>query len=309
MDKKPLNLEVDNFFCLSLAYNPITEATPKVFETENKGKKEKFTEEILATKLGGIFDNLVMIKTCQRVELYFHSEGDVEAISSEFISFYKRYFDDEVGPFLKVYPSKKALTHLISLCSGLKSFIIGEKEIYQQVIKLFYYYQTNKYTSAKLDAIFDYCIGIASKIRREILDDSKIASYSELLQQFLTDKGLVPSKIIILGKGLLSQSISESLNVVGTANEVREDSNLEKINDGDLLVNCNSKVVTDENVVLKNNRMIDFSMPPVFEEVSDMFLEYHSLKDFRDHIQENNNKVRELKQKADKYIEECLSLV
>jgi glutamyl-tRNA reductase len=309
MDKKPLNLEVDNFFCLSLAYNPITETTPKVFEIENKGKKEKFTEEILANKLGGIFDNLIMIKTCQRVELYFHSDNDVETISSEFVSFYKRYFDEEIGPFLKVYPSKKALTHLISLCSGLKSFIIGEKEIYQQVIKLFYYYQTNKCTSDKLDAIFDYCISIASKIRKDILDDSKIASYSELLQQFLTDKGLVPSKIIILGKGLLSQSISESLNMAGTPNEVREDCNLEKITDGDLLVNCNSKVVTDENVVLKNNRMIDFSMPPVFETVSDIFLEYHSLKDFKDHIKENNNKVEELSQKAYKYIEECLSLV
>ncbi len=309
MDKKPLNLEVDNFFCLSLAYNPITETTPKVFEIENKGKKEKFTEEILADKLGGIFSNLVMIKTCQRVELYFHSDGDVATISSEFISFYKRYFDDEIGPFLKVHSSKKALTHLISLCSGLRSFIIGEKEIYQQVIKLFYYYQTNKYTSDKLDAIFDYCISIASKIRKDILDDSKIASYSELLQQFLADKGLVPSKIIILGKGLLSQSISESLNMAGTQNEVREDSNLEKITGGDLLVNCNSKVVIDENIVLKNNRMIDFSMPPVFEDVSDKFLEYHSLKDFKDHIQENNGKVEELSQKANKYIEECLSLV
>ena len=309
MEKKPLNLDIDNFFCVSLAYNPITETTPKVFEIENKGKKEKFTEDILANKLGGIFGNLVMIKTCQRVELYFHSGSNVETISSEFISLYSKYFDDEIKTVLDVYSSKKALTHLISLCSGLKSFIIGEKEIYQQVIKLFYYYQTNKYTSDKLDTIFDYCISIASKIRKDILDDSKIASYSELLKQFLTDKGLIPSKIIILGKGLLSQSISESLNATGIPNEVREDSNLEKITNGDLFVNCSSKVVINEKVVLKNNRMIDFSMPPVFEEVSYKFLEYHSLKDFKDHIQENNNKVNELSKMANKYIDECLSLV
>ena len=92
MDKKPLNLEVDNFFCLSLAYNPIIETTPKVFEIENKGKKEKFTEEILANKLGCIFDNLVMIKTCQRVELYFHSDSDVETISSlDIISLFSKF--------------------------------------------------------------------------------------------------------------------------------------------------------------------------------------------------------------------------
>jgi hypothetical protein len=307
MDKKPLNLEVDNFFCLSLAYNPIIETTPKVFEIDNKAKKEKFTEEILANKLGGIFRNLIIIKTCQRVELYFHSDSNIETIYSQFVSFYKRYFDDEIGPFLKVYPSKKALTHLISLCSGLKSFIIGEKEIYQQVVKLFYYYQTNKYSSNELDAIFDYCISIASKIRKDILDDNKIASYSELLKQFLTDKSLVPSKIIILGKGLLSQSISESLNVSSTPNEVREDSNFEEISDNDLFVNCNSKIVLGKNTFLKNNRMIDFSMPPVLWTFSDRFLEFYSLKDFKDHIQNNNNKINELSIEADKYIFECLS--
>lgn len=309
MDKKPLNLEVDNFFCLSLAYNPITETSPEVFEIENKGKKERFTEDILANKLGGIFYSLVMIKTCQRVELYFHSDSDVANISLEFASFYKKYFDDEIGPFLKVYKSEQALTHLISLCAGLKSFIVGEKEIYQQVIKLFYYYQTNKYTSEKLDAIFDYCISVASKIRKDILNDSKVASYPELLKQFVVEKGLVPTRIVILGKGLLSQSISDDLIASNTPNKVREDGSLEDTTDGDLIVNCSSKMMLEENTTLKNNRMIDFSMPPVFETVSDKFLEYYSLRDFRGHIQENNNKLAELRQEADKYIEECLSLV
>ena len=309
MDKQKLNLEIDNFYCLSLSYNPITEGSPKVFEIENKGRKEKFTEDILANKLNGIFSELVMIKTCQRVELYFHSNSSAENIFSEFTSFYKKYFDDEIGSFLKIYQSKQALTHLISLCAGLKSFIVGEKEIYQQVIKLFYYYQSNRYTSQKLDDIFDYCIGVASKIRKDILEDGKIASYSELLRQFLVEKGLVPNRIIILGKGLLSQSISESLNVAGTSNEVREDSSLEKITEGDLLVNCNSKSEVNESTVLKNNQMIDFSMPPVFEAYSDKFLEYHSLKDFHEHITENNYKVRELTERADAYIQDSLSLV
>lgn len=309
MDKKPLNLEVNNFFCLSLAYNPITETTPKVFEIENKGKKEKFTEEILANKLGGVFNNLVMIKTCQRVELYFHSDNDTTNITSEFTSFYKKYFDDEIGPFLKVYQSKQALTHLISLCSGLKSFIVGEKEIYQQVIKLFYYYQTNKYTSEKLDVIFDYCISVASKIRKDILEDAKFSSYPELLKQFIGEKGLVPSRIVILGSGLLSQTISDNLISSGIPNEVREDSNVEGINKDDLIVNCNSRMVIGENTALKNNRMIDFSMPPVFEAISDKFLEYYSLKDFRDHIEENNQKVEGLREKADKYIKESLALL
>ena len=61
MVKPTPKLEVDNFYCLSLEYNPILEATtPEIFEISNKGKKEKFTEEILANKLNGVFVELVM---------------------------------------------------------------------------------------------------------------------------------------------------------------------------------------------------------------------------------------------------------
>ena len=130
----------------------------------------------------------------------------------------------------------------------------------------------------------------------------------------LTDIGATPTTSKTLDNGYVYKDLFLDLNVAYSYNTRLN--RQESIKDVQALYDVNA---------VKNSVMNCFITSPgqkilnpefgldlrryVFEAISDKFLEYHSLKDFKDHIQENNSKVEELSQRANKYIDECLSLV
>jgi len=201
--------QLNYFHCISLVYNPLVDKVPGIFRFENKNKKESFTHDILRNKLSHSCTNIVLLKTCQRVELYIISDKNPEKLKKEFLNIYKNYFSDNFDEKLKIYSSKEGLIHLVRLTSGLESFINGENEIYDQIKNLSEKYHEDGLAGDFINKTFARALEIAREIRKIITDENKIQSYPEISLEFTKNKGITPSKILVLGNGLLSKSVSK----------------------------------------------------------------------------------------------------
>jgi glutamyl-tRNA reductase len=289
--------QLNYFYCLSLVYNPLMDKVPEIFCLENKNKKESFTHDILRNKFSYSFTNIILLKTCQRIELYIISDRNPEELRGKFLDIYRNYFSDNFYEKLKLYSSEKGLVHLVQLASGLESFIIGENEIYDQIKNLSEKYHEDGLAGDFMNKTFIQALETARDTRRIIIDENKIKSYPEISLEFTKSKGITPSKILVLGEGLLSKSVGEFWIKNGA--EVKIVNNKEPINfsNFDVIINCDSKTSTKLLDTIGNVMFIDFSVPPLLG-ASLEYTHYFSIKDFKDIIEKNNQFLNPSVEKA-----------
>src|SRR5690348_1902677 len=82
-------------------------------------------------KLNAGLDEVVLLSTCNRVEIYGTAswiQGKVHRIFQQLAS-----ADVDVTPYVYVKEGTEAIQHLFSVASGLDSMVIGETEITGQV--------------------------------------------------------------------------------------------------------------------------------------------------------------------------------
>lgn len=297
--------QLNNFYCISLVFNPLVDDTPEIFKTINKQRKDKFTHDILRDNLSGLYQNIVLLKTCQRIEMYILTEGNVSEIEIKLYELYKNYFSDDYFKNVKIYPAKDGMIHLIRLVSGLESFIVGESEIYDQVKNLSEKYHEDGLSNDYLNDLFVKSLKIGKEIKDGVLNKNHIQSYPQILLEFIKDKGVHNKNILILGNGLLSQTISKFLLENNIQINLYNPEVLVDWNEYDLIVNCDSKIDMDIFNIVKAKTFVDFSISPLFPSKIESEL-YFSIRDFKEILYKNNDNLKSYILNATKYIDEEL---
>src|SRR4051812_48577302 len=82
-----------------------------------------------------IFDERVLLSTCNRTEIYGVGDGVSDAIekTKNFLSEYSRLDRSVLEDKLYVLKQPHSVEHLFSVASGLDSMVVGETEIIGQV--------------------------------------------------------------------------------------------------------------------------------------------------------------------------------
>jgi glutamyl-tRNA reductase len=139
-------------------------------------EKISFTPHMLPTAFGqlstiSIFQEAVILSTCNRVEIYVLSEHvnytEAYAALRQFISKFHEVAEETFAPYLYYLNGRKAIQHLFEVASGIQSMVIGEAQIQGQVREAIDLARKNGGAGRVMDAFFRAAITTGKRARSE----------------------------------------------------------------------------------------------------------------------------------------------
>ncbi len=164
-------------------------------------------EKMLSEKY--LFEEIVLLSTCNRVEYYFTVQGDFDC--SRFLS---ECFGGSVES-VYVKKNEQAIAHLFEVASGLRSQMTGETEILGQVKSAYSRAFSCGHCSSVLNLVFQKSAQIAKWVRTNTgigAGKISIGSVSALLAMQIFED-ITSAKILLIGSGQAGKLIAEALLV------------------------------------------------------------------------------------------------
>ena len=158
-------------------------------------------------KLGGNLAEVVVLSTCNRVEIY----GVAPTINGNA----KRLFEHLAGgeadftPYLYLKQGADAVQHLLSVASGLDSMVIGETEITGQVKQAYQAAQEAKLTGRVTNRLFQTALQVAKEIRTQTgigRGATSVGSVAVQLAERIFDQDLSGKTVMIIGAGKMGEA-------------------------------------------------------------------------------------------------------
>jgi glutamyl-tRNA reductase len=169
--------------------------------------------------IGNSFSELVILSTCNRIELYAVSPrfepDDLGLLLSEM----RGVPTEEFTPHLYHYVDEDAIRHLLRVASGLDSLVLGEPQILGQVTSAFELARGAGSSGPLLSRLFQHAIHAGKRARTETHIARNPASVSSLAASLVEKSvcNLTRAQIVILGAGEMAELAVEALRKRGAA--------------------------------------------------------------------------------------------
>jgi glutamyl-tRNA reductase len=167
-------------------------------------------------KLIGDLSEVVLISTCNRVEIYgvaHEATGDVQRLFQQLSA-----GAIDFSPYLYVKKGAEALRHLFSVAGGLDSMVIGETEITGQVKQAYQAAQAAKLTGRILNRVFQTALQTAKEIRTQTgigRGATSVGSVAVELAERIFDRDLSGKTVMIIGAGKMGEACVRHLSKKG----------------------------------------------------------------------------------------------
>lgn len=163
----------------------------------------------------GVADEVVVLSTCNRVELYAATtrEGTdaVSALRNFFLNC--RDCDEPLTNELYALAEPQSLCHLFKVAAGLDSMVLGETEILGQLKKAYHLALQGGHTGPRLNKAFQRAFNVAKHIRTETNIQRGTVSVGsvavELAQRIFEDLG--EREVLVIGAGDTSEKTARAL--------------------------------------------------------------------------------------------------
>ena len=168
-------------------------------------------------KLGAGLEEVVLLSTCNRVEVYGTTpwvNGNVHRIFEQLAS-----SEVDVSPYLYVKEGEEAARHLFSVVSGLDSMVVGETEITGQVKNAYEAARAAKLTGRVTNRLFQTALQTAKKIRTQTnigRGAVSVGSVAVELAERIFDNDLANKTVMIIGAGKMGEACVRHLAKKGT---------------------------------------------------------------------------------------------
>lgn len=179
-----------------------------------------FAETIIPDALqkirqAGIADEVVILSTCNRVEIYASTNLNNEqaaAALEQFLLDHHNYREPLNGEIYNL-GEPKSLEHLFKVASGLDSMVLGETEILGQLKKAYDLALQHKHTGSRLNKAFQRAFNVAKQIRTETnIQRGSVSVGSvavELAQKIFNS--LSDRQVMVIGAGETSEKTARAL--------------------------------------------------------------------------------------------------
>jgi glutamyl-tRNA reductase len=163
-------------------------------------------------KLRGGLAEVVLLSTCNRVEIYGVSpwiHGRVQQLFQELTS-----TDLDFTPHLYVKEGAEAAKHLFAVASGLDSLVLGETEITGQVKNAYQQAKDAGLVGKKLNRLFQTALSVVKKIRTNTgigRGATSVGSVAVELAEKVFDADLGRKTVMILGAGKMGEACVKHL--------------------------------------------------------------------------------------------------
>lgn len=156
---------------------------------------------------------LVILSTCNRIEIYAASNQLAFAELEAFLSDVREVPAHEISPHLYRFYDLEAVQHLFSVAAGLDSLVIGEPQILGQVTRALELARGQGTTGPVLNRLFQAAIHAGKRARTETAISRNPASVSSLAAS-VAEKALGHIKtasVVVLGAGEMAELTVEAL--------------------------------------------------------------------------------------------------
>ncbi len=160
---------------------------------------------------------LIIISTCNRVELYAISDQLVFAELEAVLSDARAVSVDELRPYLYRFEDMKAARHVFDVAAGLDSLVIGEPQILGQITRALELARGQRAAGPTLNRLFQTAIHAGKRARTETAIGRNPASVSSLAAS-MAEKALgqiKASSVVVLGAGEMAEWTVEALRKRG----------------------------------------------------------------------------------------------
>jgi glutamyl-tRNA reductase len=168
-------------------------------------------------KLGGNLAEVVLLSTCNRVEIY----GVTPKVNGNVHRLFQQLSQGDVdfAPHLYIKEGAEAAEHLFSVASGLDSMVIGETEITGQVKQAYLAAQEAKLTGRITNLLFQKALQAAKQIRTQTgigRGATSVGSVAVELAERIFDRDLSGKTVMIIGAGKMGEACIRHLAKKGT---------------------------------------------------------------------------------------------
>lgn len=167
-------------------------------------------------KIGGDLEEVVLLSTCNRVEVY----GVASKVNGNVHGLFRQLSSGAVDyePYLYVREGDEAVRHLFSVAGGLDSMVLGETEITGQLKHAYQTAHESKLTGRVLNRAFQTALQTAKEIRTNTQvgrGSTSIGSVAVDLAGKIFGGDLADKTVMIIGAGKMGEACVRHLSKKG----------------------------------------------------------------------------------------------
>ncbi len=179
-----------------------------------------FAESTTAEAMGklrerGFIEEVVILSTCNRVEIYAATNGDPLTALAELRRFLLAHhnYTEPLGSELYEHDEPQSIEHLFRVAAGLDSMVLGETEILGQLKQAYDLALKHQHTGRRLNKAFQSAFNVAKKIRTDTniqRGSVSVASVAVELAEKIFDT-LTGRTVMVIGAGDTSEKTARAL--------------------------------------------------------------------------------------------------
>lgn len=130
---------------------------------------DKLREIMRDLQIAGVVDEIAIVSTCNRVEVYAVAAvpGEARTLAFRHLCRYRGVEEAIVDPLLVTHEHAEAVRHAFRVASSLDSMVVGEPQILGQVKDAFALAQSCEVLGPTLHSLFTQAFAVAKRVRTE----------------------------------------------------------------------------------------------------------------------------------------------
>jgi len=178
-------------------------------------EEDKLRELLRDIQADGVLPEVVVLSTCNRVEVYGIAEapGEARALAFRHLCRHRGLDLGAVEPILYTHLDADAVRHAFRVAASLDSMMIGEPQILGQVKDAFALAQACETVGPQLHTLFSQAFSVAKRVRTETEIARHAVSVSfaavELAKKIFA--GLARRAVLLVGAGKMSELAAKHL--------------------------------------------------------------------------------------------------
>ncbi len=180
-----------------------------------------FPTDVLPTALTHLHKQLdgagvVILSTCNRVDLYVHRPGDADELYAEIRAFLSESHglpEDQFQEALYELDGSEAVGHLFRVSASLDSLVVGEAQILGQVHDAYLAAQAAQTTDKVINALFQKAFAVAKRVRTQSTIGAGKVSVSSVAVDLAVSifSELSEKTVMVIGSGEMAELTLKSL--------------------------------------------------------------------------------------------------
>jgi len=178
---------------------------------------DQLSEALLALKDVDAVNEAAIVSTCNRTEIYCGMDGSDARPVIGWMHHYLRQPDLQLDPYLFHHANQDVVRHLMRVCSGLDSMVLGEPQILGQMKQAYRNAAEAGTVGAELSPLFQSAFSVAKQVRTDTAIGASPVSVAfaavSLARQIFADFGR--HHALLIGAGETIQLTARHLSSAG----------------------------------------------------------------------------------------------